>query len=70
MDRKFKHVESGEIFSAYEEGVKAYYQFYKEQVERGDLSSDTPFDKPPKGEAIEQGLTYFEDNEEYIEITL
>lgn len=69
MENKFyRHIETGEVTSALEEGLASYKRIYEEQVREGHISKDEPFIAPPEMDMIEQGIILLEENEDYEEV--
>lgn len=71
-DRKFRNLENGKIYSAYEQGLDGYLELWREAKRLGDIGKDSAdFYEPiipKKEELIEIGAAYFENDEEYEEI--
>lgn len=68
-DRRFKHLQTGLIYSAWRKGVESFYRFYEDLLSSGEIPSHTPFLFPDECVAIEQGAYILELDEEYEEIT-
>lgn len=69
MENKFfKHVETGEVTSALEEGLASYKRMYEEQARDGHISKEDPFVAPSEVDLIEQGTILLEEDEDYEEV--
>jgi len=67
-DRKFKHIETKEVFSAFEDGLRAYRALHEELIQTGQVPNNTPFEMPPREDLIVQGVASFEYDDDYMEI--